>query len=154
MNKAAGNKDFSAAFHSQQDIQCKEMIDLIPSGYILQKDFSFEASHQLPNHDGKCARLHGHSWKGTVYVKGEELHVSGPKQGMVMDYGDIKHYLNDLIENFLDHHHLNATVDLVPTSENIARFVYNFLKSNLPSLVMVRIEETCTARCDYYGERR
>ena len=50
--------------------------------FRLEKEFSFEASHQLPLHDGKCARLHGHSWKGRIIIEGEELATTGPKSGM------------------------------------------------------------------------
>jgi 6-pyruvoyltetrahydropterin/6-carboxytetrahydropterin synthase len=41
--------------------------------WLLAKEFRFEAAHQLPYHDGKCARLHGHSWHGVVYVAGDTL---------------------------------------------------------------------------------
>jgi 6-pyruvoyltetrahydropterin/6-carboxytetrahydropterin synthase len=58
--------------------------------WTLSKEFTFEAAHRLPRHDGKCARLHGHSWKMLVEVESPELHKSGPKSGMVMDFGDIK----------------------------------------------------------------
>ncbi|NES89229.1 6-carboxytetrahydropterin synthase, partial [Okeania sp. SIO2B9] len=73
--------------------------------WIIGKEFRFEASHQLPNHDGKCARLHGHSWRGVIYVSGNELVNSGGKQGMIMDYGDIKKHLKPLLDDYLDHYH-------------------------------------------------
>lgn len=118
--------------------------------WILSKEFTFEASHQLPHHDGKCARLHGHSWRGMVYVSGDILHSDGAKQGMVMDYADIKKHLKPLVENHLDHYHLNDSLKLeTPTSEAVAQWIYNQLKSVIPNLVCVRIDETCTSRCLY-----
>jgi 6-pyruvoyltetrahydropterin/6-carboxytetrahydropterin synthase len=120
--------------------------------WVLSKEFTFEASHQLPHHDGKCARLHGHSWKGVVYVAGDKLIENGVKQGMLIDYATIKEYLNPLIENYLDHWHLNDTTRLEnPTSERLAAWIYyELLSAGLPGLIAVEIKETCTSRCLYY----
>jgi 6-pyruvoyltetrahydropterin/6-carboxytetrahydropterin synthase len=116
----------------------------------LEKEFLFEAAHMLPNHDGKCARLHGHSWKGRVVIQGDGLYINGPKQGMVMDYSDISAKIKPMNEKYLDHHYLNETLGLsAPTSEEVARWVYNHLKQELPELHQVIIEETCTSRCTY-----
>lgn len=119
--------------------------------WIIYKEFRFEAAHTLPHHDGKCRRLHGHSWVGRVYVKGNELIVEGSKQGMIMDYGDIKQYLQPLLDNYLDHYYLNETTGLEnPTSEAIAKWVFEKLEAvGLPGLYAVEIRETCTSGCTY-----
>ena len=118
--------------------------------WVIGKEFRFEASHQLPNHDGKCARLHGHSWRGVIYVAGDKLVNYGAKQDMIMDFGDIKKYLKPLIDNYLDHYHLNDTTGLAnPTSEAIARWIYEQLEDKIIGLVAVRIDETCTSQCIY-----
>lgn len=118
--------------------------------WVLAKEFTFEAAHYLPNHDGKCRRLHGHSWKGIVWVKGSALINTGPKQGMVMDYADIKKPLKSLIEDYLDHHYLNESLCMEsPTSENVAQWLYDQLRGVLPNLLAVQINETCTSRCIY-----
>lgn len=119
--------------------------------FVLEKEFPFEASHQLMDHDGKCARLHGHSWKLRVYVEGDTLIVSGPKRGMVMDYGDIKQKVQPLIENYLDHYHLNDSLGITaPTSEYVAQWVFNMLYPLFgEKLVAVRVEETCTSACTF-----
>lgn len=117
--------------------------------YTLEKSFTFEAAHQLPEHDGKCQRLHGHSWRMTVIVRGHQVSSEGPKTGMVMDYGDIPAVVKPLVEEFLDHHFLNETLPIYPTSEMIAEWVYQQLKPQIPKLSAVVIEETCTARCIY-----
>lgn len=127
--------------------------------YTLRKQFKFEASHQLPNHDGKCRRLHGHSWVGYLIVEGEELHTdlgNGPKAGMLIDYGDIAKVIQPLVDLYLDHHHLNETTGLVnPTSEHLARWIYDRIIHQLPQLVAVEIQETCTSSCVYRpGGRR
>jgi 6-pyruvoyltetrahydropterin/6-carboxytetrahydropterin synthase len=118
--------------------------------WIIGKAFRFEAAHALPHHDGKCARLHGHSWRGVVYVSGSNLN-DGAKSGMVMDYSDIKQFLQPLLDEYLDHHFLNKTTGLEsPTSEAIARWIFDQLEQRrLPGLVAVKIDETCTSTCLY-----
>lgn len=114
----------------------------------LMKEFRFEASHLLPHHDGKCARLHGHSWVGRVYVRGSELIQEGPKTGMVRDYADISAPVKAMVEQHLDHRHLNILLSN-PTSELVAQWVFQYLSPQIPGLVAVEIEETCTSRCRY-----
>jgi len=118
--------------------------------HTLEKDFRFEAAHHLPEHDGKCRRKHGHSFKGTILLQGDRIFPDGPKQGMLMDYGDVSAVLKPLLDNVLDHYDLNETLPVYPTSENIARWLYDQLRPRLGALlVAVTIEETCTARCTY-----
>lgn len=116
----------------------------------IEKKFRFEASHRLPLHDGACARLHGHSWQGTLICEDYELHTVGPKSGMLVDFGDLGVAIKSLLESALDHWHLNETTGLEnPTSEEIARWVYDRIKGTVPTLVSVRIEETCTSAAEY-----
>ena len=119
--------------------------------WSIYKEFRFEAAHKLPHHDGKCCRLHGHSWIGRVYVKGGRLIDSGVKQGMVIDYGDIKKYLEPLLDKYLDHYYLNESLEMEnPTSEMIAKWIYEKLETaGLPGLNAVEIRETCTSGCTY-----
>ena len=117
----------------------------------LYKEFRFEAAHQLPHHDGKCARLHGHSWVMRIYLRGDRLQETGPKQGMLFDFGDIKKYVQPLLDQYLDHYHLNDSLGMEsPTSEVITQWIYQALqKAKLPGLAAVDIKETCTAGCIY-----
>jgi len=119
--------------------------------WIIYKEISFEAAHKLPHHDGKCARLHGHSWKARIYVSSNALITEGTKQGMVMDYGDIKTYVQPLLDKYLDHYYLNESLDMEnPTSEAIARWLFNELdKMGMPNLYAVEIQETCTSGARY-----
>jgi len=119
--------------------------------WIIYKEFRFEAAHKLPNYDGKCNRLHGHSWVGRVHIKGNELIDQGCKQGMIIDYGDISEYIQPLLDDFLDHYYLNETTGLEnPTSENLSRWIFEKLeKVGLPGLYAVEIRETCTSGCIY-----
>lgn len=114
------------------------------------KSFQIEAAHRLPHvPDGhQCARLHGHSFR-------IEIHVSGPIQqpaGWVMDFADIKRAFAPLHAR-LDHHYLNDIDGLDnPTSENLARWIWQHLKADLPLLSRVVVHETCTSGCAYHGD--
>ncbi len=120
--------------------------------WLIYKEFRFEAAHQLPYHDGKCRRLHGHSWVGRVYVQGNHLIEGGAKQGMLIDFGEIEQYIQPLLDNFLDHYFLNETMGLEsPTSEAIAKWIFEKLeKEGLKGLHSVEIRETCTSGARYF----
>jgi len=121
--------------------------------YRLEKEFRFEAAHRLPKHDGKCARLHGHSWVGYVVIEGPVLVGDGPKAGMLMDFGDMKRAVDVLVGDYLDHYYLNESLKMEsPTSERVAEWVFDMLKAQLPGLVLVRIEETCTSAAEYWED--
>ena len=114
------------------------------------KVFTVEAAHRLPHvpEGHKCARLHGHSFR-------IELHLSGPvhpQAGWVMDFADVKAAFKPIYER-LDHHYLNDIPGLEnPTSEVLAKWIWNELKPLLPELSAIRIHETCTSGCIYRGE--
>ncbi|AFY71192.1 queuosine biosynthesis protein QueD [Thalassoporum mexicanum PCC 7367] len=122
--------------------------------WIVYKEFRFEAAHLLPDHDGKCRRLHGHSWVCLVYVKVGQLIADGPKQGMAIDFADIKKYMQPILDNYLDHYYLNETLGLEnPTCEAIARWLYEQLEqAKLPGLHAVEIKETCTSGVWYSAD--
>lgn len=114
------------------------------------KVFSIEAAHRLPNvpEGHQCARLHGHSFR-------VELHVRGPidaHTGWVMDFADIKRAFAPTHQQ-LDHHYLNDIPGLEnPTSENLARWIWQQLKPGLPLLARIVVHETCTSGCSYAGD--
>jgi 6-pyruvoyltetrahydropterin/6-carboxytetrahydropterin synthase len=118
--------------------------------WLISKTFPFEASHHLPLHDGKCAHLHGHSYRLTVEVQGDTLQTVGPKTGMVLDYAQISEAVTPLLRGCLDHHDLNSTLPIaVTTAEAIAAWVYTQLAPVLPGLCAVTIGETAQTECRY-----
>lgn len=118
--------------------------------FTIRKRFTFEAAHALPRHQGKCRRMHGHSWVGWVEVEGDRLQESGPSAGMVMDFGDIAAAVAPMVEEHLDHYVLNESLDMEsPTSEAVAQWVYRHLRARGLPLSAVTIEETCTSVCTY-----
>lgn len=113
------------------------------------REFTFEAAHRLPNvpEGHKCSRLHGHSYVASVHVTGPV----GGETGWVQDFGDIKAAFKPL-ENQLDHHYLNDVAGLEnPTSEVLAKWIWDRLVDELPNLSEVRVRETCTSGCVYRG---
>ena len=115
----------------------------------IYKEFTFEAAHFLPNvpEGHKCHRLHGHSYRVRITVSGPV----GDESGWVMDFGDIKSAFKP-IRDQLDHWYLNDIEGLEnPTSENIAKWIWNKLKLSLPELSRIDISETCTSGSSYTG---
>jgi 6-pyruvoyltetrahydropterin/6-carboxytetrahydropterin synthase len=113
------------------------------------KHFGFEAAHRLPAVDAghKCARLHGHSYRVEVHVRGEV----GTDTGWVRDFADIALAWDPLHEQ-LDHRYLNEVPGLEnPTSEVIAAWIWERLAPTLPGLSRVVVHETCTSGCTYRG---
>jgi 6-pyruvoyltetrahydropterin/6-carboxytetrahydropterin synthase len=116
----------------------------------LTKEFGFESAHRLPHapDDHKCRRLHGHSFRCEVVVAGEV----DPARGWFIDYAAITDAFEPL-RLALDHHYLNEIDGLEnATSENLCRWIWERLVGRVPGLHRVTIRETCTARCDYFGE--
>jgi 6-pyruvoyltetrahydropterin/6-carboxytetrahydropterin synthase len=116
----------------------------------LVKTFHFDAAHRLPNlpEGHKCRRLHGHTFRLEVAVEGEV----DPRTGMVMDYGEIKAVAGPVVEQ-LDHQYLNEIPGLEnPSSEVLARWIWDRLAPRLPGLAGVTVLESCSARCEYRGK--
>ncbi len=114
--------------------------------YQISKRFDFSASHQLvglpPDHP--CARLHGHNYQVEVILAAASL----DPRGFVEDYGnltDVKEILATL-----DHRHLNDLLDVSPTAENLAHWLYDRILPQHGKLVAVRVSETPKTWAEYY----
>ena len=129
-------------------------------------------AHALRNYDGLCRNIHGHSYKMDITLSGQPLHdESSPKNGMVMDFGDLKKLVNEQIISLLDHalvlnsktdaqlvevlkHNYEkiVIVDFQPTTENLLNFVADKIKAKLPEkveLTCVRLRETDTSYAEW-----
>ncbi len=99
--------------------------------FTLEKDFKFDSAHLLEGHPGKCANLHGHTWTGKVICKGPANLL---KDGMLVDFGDIKKALERL-----DHSYLNKSLEITrPTAEVIGAWILD----NVPYAVEVHLNES------------
>lgn len=114
---------------------------------IIEKDFTFDSAHFLPNTppDHKCRRIHGHTYLVTFGIEGETT----PHEQWVLDFGEIKKIVSPLIDT-LDHTLLNAIPGLEnPTAEVIAKYIYHKVKVKLPNLIYCIVQETPSSRAIY-----
>jgi 6-pyruvoyltetrahydropterin/6-carboxytetrahydropterin synthase len=118
--------------------------------YRLRVETTFDAAHNIVAGNGKCERLHGHSWKVELFVLGENTEPNG----MVIDFTMLKAALEQVTEK-LDHTYLNEINEIGnPTSENIAKYIFGHVKKSLPKplkLEKVRVWESAKSWCEYLG---
>jgi len=136
----------------------------------ITKEFKFEMAHALHGYDGLCANIHGHSYRLWVTVRGdvkkENKHI---KDGMVMDFMDLKSIIKPTIINKYDHSLVlnanspHANLDLSafdkvyylpyqPTSENLVSDFANSITSLLPEnveLLKVVLSETVSSFAEW-----
>jgi 6-pyruvoyltetrahydropterin/6-carboxytetrahydropterin synthase len=115
----------------------------------LTKEYRFEAAHHLPRVAAghKCARVHGHSYKVEISVRG----AVDPTTGWLIDFGVIDDAWQELHLKF-DHHNLNEVPGLEnSTCENIAVYVWQALRPRIPPLSAVTVWETFDSKCMYRG---
>lgn len=131
----------------------------------IAKEFTWEMGHRLPEHFGNCKNIHGHSYKMTVELEGEL-----DKNGMVLDYYDLKKVINPIVEK-LDHAFLvyeedkeviefldklnskKVAVSFQSTVENICKYFLNEIKSaSLPSNIRKIKVRICESPDDYAEE--
>jgi len=120
----------------------------------IGKVFKFEAAHQLPNHDGKCRNLHGHSYRVEVELEGDPRSEGegAPDEGMVLDFSALSAIWKRAVHARLDHRFLNDVIpDRVTTAENIAAWILDelvneFERQDLDAAVAaVTVWETATS---------
>ncbi|MFO0752847.1 MAG: 6-carboxytetrahydropterin synthase QueD [Thermodesulfovibrionales bacterium] len=123
--------------------------------YELMIETGFASAHQLRGYKGKCENLHGHNWRVQAYVVTERLN----EIDIALDFHDLKAMTNEVIAQ-LDHTCLNNVFPFTernPSSENIARWIFDSLKKRLAeykgvSVSAVTVWESETASATYYEE--
>ena len=135
----------------------------------VTKEFSFEMAHALEGHDGACSRIHGHSYRLWVTVEGEPCAgEESPKQGMVIDFGELKRIVGEeiiarfdhafvvrrtqenshLVDELGSHYGGVMAVDWQPTSENLVAHFARLIRPRLPegvTLYSMRLSETASS---------
>lgn len=120
----------------------------------IVKEFAFEAAHQLPSHQGKCANFHGHSYRVEVAISGTIRSLTNEStEGMVLDFAELKAMFQPFYDS-MDHATLNDLL-LTPTAERIAAWLFEQLErvvisrddwsTNDLQLEFVRVHETATS---------
>lgn len=120
--------------------------------FYLRSTFEFESSHRLPNHQGLCNKLHGHSYKLEVCVESKDLQSgeNNPESGMVMDFSNLKKIVKVNVIDVFDHAHLNDFY-INPTAEVMAEDIYWRIRKLIPSLHSVKLWETSRNCVEYIG---
>jgi 6-pyruvoyltetrahydropterin/6-carboxytetrahydropterin synthase len=117
----------------------------------LKKEYRFEAAHHLPRVPAghKCARLHGHSYRIDLLVRGKV----DPETGWLVDFAVLDDVFGAEVHGRLDHRNLNDVPGLEnSTCEILASFVWNAVRPRVPQLAAVTVWETTDASCTYRGE--
>jgi len=140
----------------------------------ITKEFNFEMAHVLWNYDGKCKNIHVHSYKLFVTVIGIPIQDStNQKDGMVIDFGDLKKIIKELIIDTHDHSlAVNANsphkdifraefkIDLKqlkhyqPTAENMIIEFAEVIMAKLPETVKLfslKLHETASSFVEWYA---
>lgn len=124
------------------------LITRVGAMFRLRIESKFDAAHKIDGYEGKCAKLHGHTYKMEVFVLAKKTDAIG----ISVDQKLLKEKLLKITE-LLDHSFLNDLKEIGnPSMENISRFVFENMK-DLPvgiTLEKVRIWETPTAWCEYF----
>lgn len=142
----------------------------------ITKIFTFETAHVLYNYDGKCKNMHGHSYKLFVTVKGVPANdLENAKNGMVVDFGDIKQIVQGEIIDEWDHAvlvnalsphkllgedleakgHKVIYCDFQPTCENMLYEIAKKIKNRLPphvKLAYLKLHETENSYGEWFAD--
>ncbi|MFA5157202.1 MAG: 6-carboxytetrahydropterin synthase QueD [Candidatus Omnitrophota bacterium] len=125
--------------------------------YTIKVESDFSSAHNLRGYKGKCEDLHGHNWKVEAALSSAKL----DKLGMVADFRFVKDELKAILEK-LDHKYLNEIPyfsaaggsasggkKVNPTSENIAKYIYDLLKRKVSGLKSVTVWESENSSATY-----
>ncbi len=118
--------------------------------FEVKIETNFSAAHHLLNYKGNCENQHGHNWKVEVYVKGETL----DKSNILVDFKILKKEVNAIMD-LLDHKDINELEqfkNISPSSEIIAKFIYEEAKKVFPNVSRVSVWETPTSCASYFEE--
>jgi 6-pyruvoyltetrahydropterin/6-carboxytetrahydropterin synthase len=121
----------------------------VPKVYRLRIETEFDAAHKIEGYQGKCAQLHGHTYKVEVFVLSKQT----DSIGITFDLRLLKEKLLGITGRF-DHNFLNDLKELGnPSIENISKYIFLNMKDNLPDGVLlerVRVWETPKSWCEYF----
>lgn len=118
--------------------------------YELKTQMYFSAAHHLLNYEGACENQHGHNWLVELFVKGDNL----DKSNILIDYKVLKKELKEVLE-YLDHQDINELPEfknISPSSEILAKFIYEKVKEKISITSKVSVWETSTSCASYFED--
>lgn len=121
--------------------------------WTLFTEFTFDAAHLIEGYDGKCANLHGHTYKVRIAAKSHTLNPSAylKTPDMVCDFRELKWASKDATKGGLDHGYLNDLIPVATTAERIAEYIHQETKRRIPSGIelVVTVWETPNSWVEY-----
>ena len=119
-------------------VLCNNCYNQVVNGIpmTVSRKVTIDVAHHLPGHPS-CGYLHGHTIDITVGINGK-LDLTTM---MVIDFGELKKILKEIIVDKFDHRYLNRTFQ-IPTSEVMSLYIYNCLKERQLNVEYVRVHET------------
>lgn len=119
------------------------------STWTLHTKFKFDAAHLIEGYDGKCGRMHGHSYKVHISAKSNKLNPSQylDTEDMVCDFKELKWAAKGSEKGGLDHSVLNEELPVNPTAERIAEFIYKETQGRIPDGIKLHVTVWETENC-------
>jgi 6-pyruvoyltetrahydropterin/6-carboxytetrahydropterin synthase len=145
-------------------------MELMAQKIRVTKKFTFDMAHALYGYDGPCRHIHGHTYHLSVTLLGQVISDPGnPRNGMVMDFTDLKSIVNRHVTSVYDHalvlnrealneiHGLGSHKVIYsptqPTCENLLLAIKDKLIDDLPAgvkLCCLKLEETPTSFAEWH----
>ena len=116
--------------------------------YEIKTQMYFSAAHHLLNYEGECENQHGHNWLVEAYVQGTQL----DKSNILIDFKVLKKHLKTVLD-LLDNKDINELPDfkgISPSSETLAKYIYEKMKEQIPQINKISVWETSTSCASYY----
>ena len=121
--------------------------------WTLHTEFKFDAAHFIDGYDGKCGRMHGHTYKVHMKAKSHKLNPSTylKTSDMVCDFKELKWAAKDSERGGFDHGVLNDLMQENTTAERIAEYIHQETKKRIPSGIELEVTvwETETSWVSY-----
>ena len=121
--------------------------------WTLHTEFKFDAAHFIDGYDGKCGRMHGHTYKVHMKAKSHKLNPSAylKTSDMVCDFKELKWAAKDSERGGFDHGVLNDLMQENTTAERIAEYIHQETKKRNPSGIELEVTvwETETSWVSY-----
>lgn len=117
--------------------------------WTLHTEFKFDAAHRIEGYDGKCGHMHGHTYKVHISAESDTLNPSKYLEtpDMVCDFRELKWASKDARKEGLDHGVLNEQLDINPTAERIAEYIYKETAKRIPDDITLHVTVWETENC-------
>lgn len=102
--------------------------------FYITKYATFDSAHYLNYYRGKCANIHGHTWKVGVTIRVDNDTLEESKSGISVDFGLLKELIKVIILDAFDHRLVNDVISFNPTAENLAKHFYGLMKPAIKAL--------------------